>query len=158
MGPLTGLPAPGFGSAAAAADSAAAAAAGETAVMIGDGAEAEGDQKLVCQVPGCGKDLSNLKDYHQRYRICDTHIKLPQVQSLAPYTIYFVLGLVQVTNTMHATQWMQHNASNVSERKGGAGLKARLTKQGMTAYNPFTEPRSWCVAWRAQTIKNCHLL
>jgi SBP domain len=34
---------------------------------------------LVCQVPGCGRDLAGLKEYHQRYRICDTHIKLPQV-------------------------------------------------------------------------------
>ncbi|GFR47637.1 hypothetical protein Agub_g9379 [Astrephomene gubernaculifera] len=34
---------------------------------------------MVCQVPGCGKDLSNLKEYHQRYRICDVHIKLQQV-------------------------------------------------------------------------------
>lgn len=35
--------------------------------------------KMVCQVPGCGKDLTELKDYHQRYRICDVHIKLPQI-------------------------------------------------------------------------------
>ncbi|GIL66303.1 hypothetical protein Vafri_19898 [Volvox africanus] len=34
---------------------------------------------MVCQVPGCGKDLSHLKEYHQRYRICDVHIKLQQV-------------------------------------------------------------------------------
>ena len=34
---------------------------------------------MVCQVPGCGKDLTNLKEYHQRYRICDVHIKLQQV-------------------------------------------------------------------------------
>ncbi len=38
---------------------------------------------MVCQVPGCGKDLSNLKEYHQRYRICDVHIKLQQVRLLA---------------------------------------------------------------------------
>ena len=31
------------------------------------------------QVAGCGKDLSFLKDYHQRYRVCEVHIKLPQV-------------------------------------------------------------------------------
>lgn len=35
--------------------------------------------KMVCQVAGCGKSLEELKDYHQRYRICDVHIKLPQV-------------------------------------------------------------------------------
>lgn len=28
---------------------------------------------------GCGKDLTALKEYHQRYRICEVHIKLPQV-------------------------------------------------------------------------------
>jgi hypothetical protein len=32
-----------------------------------------------CQVPGCDRPLGDLKDYHQRYRICDVHIKLPQV-------------------------------------------------------------------------------
>lgn len=37
------------------------------------------DGKLACQVPGCGKDLTGLKEYHQRYRICEVHIKLPQV-------------------------------------------------------------------------------
>ncbi|KAG2485925.1 hypothetical protein HYH03_015369 [Edaphochlamys debaryana] len=37
------------------------------------------DGLMVCQVPGCGKDLTNLKEYHQRYRICDVHIKLQQV-------------------------------------------------------------------------------
>jgi len=85
VGPSSALPPPGFAAdliAAAAADSAAAAAAaaeGGAAVMLGEAGEGEGDQKLVCQVPGCGKDLSHLKDYHQRYRICDTHIKLPQV-------------------------------------------------------------------------------
>lgn len=31
------------------------------------------------QVAGCGKDLAPLKEYHQRYRICEVHIKLPQV-------------------------------------------------------------------------------
>ena len=78
FGPQGGLPPPGFGDAAAAAaagDSAAAAAA----VTIGDGCDGDGDTKMVCQVPGCGKDLTHLKDYHQRYRICATHIKLPQV-------------------------------------------------------------------------------
>lgn len=43
------------------------------------------------QVPGCGKDLSALKEYHQRYRVCEVHIKLPQVwccirQSLSTFT------------------------------------------------------------------------
>ena len=34
---------------------------------------------LPVQVAGCGKDLSFLKDYHQRYRVCEVHIKLTQV-------------------------------------------------------------------------------
>jgi hypothetical protein len=34
---------------------------------------------LVCQVPGCGRDLSRSKDYHQRHRICEQHFKAPQV-------------------------------------------------------------------------------
>jgi hypothetical protein len=33
----------------------------------------------VCQVPGCGRDLSRSKDYHQRHRICEQHFKAPQV-------------------------------------------------------------------------------
>eukprot|EP00879_Flechtneria_rotunda_P009711 GHRR01010160.1.p1 GENE.GHRR01010160.1~~GHRR01010160.1.p1 ORF type:complete len:714 (+),score=337.22 GHRR01010160.1:258-2144(+) len=54
---------------------AAAAAAGGGGV----GDDSSDEQKMVCQVPGCARDLSGLKEYHQRYRICDVHIKLPQV-------------------------------------------------------------------------------
>lgn len=52
------------------------------AAMEQSGVLEEGDdpQKMVCQVPGCGKDLTGLKDYHQRYRICAVHIRLPQVR------------------------------------------------------------------------------
>lgn len=32
--------------------------------------------KLVCQVNGCGADLSRLKEYHQRYKICAHHLKV----------------------------------------------------------------------------------
>jgi hypothetical protein len=39
--------------------------------------------QLVCQVPGCGRDLAGLKEYHQRHRICDGHIKLPQVHMMS---------------------------------------------------------------------------
>jgi len=42
-----------------------------------------GGGKMICQVPGCGKELAGLKDYHQRYRICALHIKLPQVRPKA---------------------------------------------------------------------------
>ncbi|KAF6254109.1 hypothetical protein COO60DRAFT_1703503 [Scenedesmus sp. NREL 46B-D3] len=63
----------------AAAAGAAAAAAAAAGVPVLPGADEGGEQKLVCQVPGCGRDLQGLKEYHQRYRICDVHIKLPQV-------------------------------------------------------------------------------
>jgi hypothetical protein len=53
----------------------------DTAVSLGTGAGADDKDKMSCQVPGCGKDLTGLKDYHQRYRICDVHIKLPQVRA-----------------------------------------------------------------------------
>jgi hypothetical protein len=43
-----------------------------------------GDDALVCQVPGCGGDLSHCKDYHQRHRICEVHFKAPQVGQLLP--------------------------------------------------------------------------
>ncbi|KAF5829409.1 SBP domain-containing protein, partial [Dunaliella salina] len=35
--------------------------------------------RMVCQVAGCGRDLTSHKEYHHRYRICEVHIKLPQV-------------------------------------------------------------------------------
>ncbi|PNH12158.1 Squamosa promoter-binding-like protein 3, partial [Tetrabaena socialis] len=31
---------------------------------------------LVCQVEGCGHDLSNEKGYYQRYRVCEPHLKM----------------------------------------------------------------------------------
>jgi hypothetical protein len=69
---------PPAGAAAAAVDAAINAAA--LAAIEQTGALGEDDPlRLICQVPGCGKDLSGLKDYHQRYRICAVHIKLPQV-------------------------------------------------------------------------------
>lgn len=36
--------------------------------------------RLVCQVLDCGADLSRLKEYHQRYRICETHLKASTVE------------------------------------------------------------------------------
>jgi hypothetical protein len=62
-------------------DAAATAAALAAGVPVLPGPDEGGDQKLVCQVPGCGRDLQGLKEYHQRYRICDVHIKLPQVRA-----------------------------------------------------------------------------
>ncbi|WIA40659.1 hypothetical protein OEZ86_004365 [Tetradesmus obliquus] len=60
-------------------EAAANAAALAAGVPVLPGPDEGGEQKLVCQVPGCGRDLAGLKEYHQRYRICDVHIKLPQV-------------------------------------------------------------------------------
>ena len=31
---------------------------------------------LVCQVESCGKPLTALKDYHQRYKICEEHLRV----------------------------------------------------------------------------------
>ncbi|XP_010270965.1 PREDICTED: squamosa promoter-binding-like protein 1 [Nelumbo nucifera] len=31
--------------------------------------------RAVCQVVGCGADLSNAKDYHRRHKVCDMHSK-----------------------------------------------------------------------------------
>ncbi|GBF91731.1 hypothetical protein Rsub_04035 [Raphidocelis subcapitata] len=33
--------------------------------------------KGVCQVDGCYGDLSGLRDYHQRYKVCEYHLKVP---------------------------------------------------------------------------------
>jgi hypothetical protein len=63
----------GMGSAAAAAGE-----GGDDDVGDGDGG------KIICQVPGCGREVAGLKDYHQRYRICALHIKLPQVMVTSP--------------------------------------------------------------------------
>ena len=30
----------------------------------------------VCQVEGCGVNLTGLKEYHQRYKICEHHLKV----------------------------------------------------------------------------------
>lgn len=37
---------------------------------------AKAREALVCQVPGCNADLSGLRDYHQRYKICEVHVKV----------------------------------------------------------------------------------
>ncbi|CAD7701248.1 unnamed protein product [Ostreobium quekettii] len=34
---------------------------------------------VVCQVDGCGADLSGLKEYHQRYKICEYHLKVSSI-------------------------------------------------------------------------------
>ncbi|KAI8471023.1 MAG: SBP domain-containing protein, partial [Monoraphidium minutum] len=33
----------------------------------------------VCQVDGCYGDLTGLREYHQRYRICEYHLKAPSI-------------------------------------------------------------------------------
>jgi len=53
------------------------AAIAEGTVVLSDSLE-DGD-RMICQVAGCCNDLTHLKEYHQRYRICEVHIKLPQV-------------------------------------------------------------------------------
>ncbi|KAJ9187369.1 hypothetical protein P3X46_002832 [Hevea brasiliensis] len=36
-------------------------------------------QTPFCQVYGCHKDLSSLKDYHKRHKVCEVHSKTPKV-------------------------------------------------------------------------------
>ncbi|KAL6762320.1 SBP domain-containing protein [Haematococcus lacustris] len=38
-----------------------------------------GGTKGLCQVEGCGEELAVLRDYHQRYKICEYHLKVPYV-------------------------------------------------------------------------------
>ena len=33
----------------------------------------------VCQVDGCSVDLASLKEYHNRYKICEYHLKIPSI-------------------------------------------------------------------------------
>jgi hypothetical protein len=33
----------------------------------------------LCQVPGCARALSKLRDYYRRYKICPRHLKLPEM-------------------------------------------------------------------------------
>lgn len=35
--------------------------------------------KCLCQVEGCGMDLSSAKDYHRKHRVCEKHSKCPRV-------------------------------------------------------------------------------
>lgn len=36
-------------------------------------------QAALCQVEGCGLDLSSAKDYHRKHRVCEYHSKRPEV-------------------------------------------------------------------------------
>ncbi|KAG2488183.1 hypothetical protein HYH03_013324 [Edaphochlamys debaryana] len=36
-------------------------------------------KSLVCVVDGCGEDLTNARKYFQRYRVCERHLKAPQL-------------------------------------------------------------------------------
>jgi hypothetical protein len=37
-------------------------------------------EKLICQVDDCRAPLEGLKDYHQRYKVCDTHLKIEWIE------------------------------------------------------------------------------
>ncbi|MQM20645.1 hypothetical protein Taro_053669 [Colocasia esculenta] len=37
--------------------------------------QAGNSNRAVCQVEGCGADLSDAKDYHRRHKVCETHAK-----------------------------------------------------------------------------------
>jgi hypothetical protein len=37
-------------------------------------------EKLICQVDDCHAPLEGLKDYHQRYRVCDVHLKIEWIE------------------------------------------------------------------------------
>ncbi|GLI61733.1 hypothetical protein VaNZ11_004159 [Volvox africanus] len=45
----------------------------------GGGGAAGNKAPLLCHVPSCNVDLSSLKEYHQRFRICDLHLKAEHV-------------------------------------------------------------------------------
>jgi hypothetical protein len=32
-----------------------------------------------CQVEQCGEPLEGLKEYHQRYKVCEEHLKIPYI-------------------------------------------------------------------------------
>ncbi|KAJ9523816.1 hypothetical protein QJQ45_020003, partial [Haematococcus lacustris] len=51
---------------------------GGTRVFRSSGAR-QGPNKGTCQVEGCGEELATLRDYHQRYKICEFHLKKPFV-------------------------------------------------------------------------------
>ncbi|KAK9812453.1 hypothetical protein WJX73_000826 [Symbiochloris irregularis] len=48
--------------------------------VVLDSLQSTGGQKktipLMCQVEGCKRDLAGSKDYYQRYRVCEEHLKL----------------------------------------------------------------------------------
>lgn len=41
-----------------------------------------------CQVAGCGADLAELKEYHQRYKICAHHFKVGDADTLQHVTTH----------------------------------------------------------------------
>ncbi|PSC74248.1 squamosa promoter-binding 6 isoform X1 [Micractinium conductrix] len=45
----------------------------------GGGAKSKNAGPLFCQVVGCGEPLEGLKEYHQRYKVCETHLKIPSI-------------------------------------------------------------------------------
>jgi hypothetical protein len=71
---------------------------------------------MECQVDSCGKDLVGLKDYHQRYRICEVHIKLPQVS-----------GEVEFRNWMKGSSTAPVRLLHVLEECWRAGLGKTCT-------------------------------
>ncbi|ERN09897.1 hypothetical protein AMTRI_Chr06g171830 [Amborella trichopoda] len=43
-------------------------------------ARATNQTTVVCQVDGCNVDLSSVKDYHRRHKVCEVHAKTPMVR------------------------------------------------------------------------------
>lgn len=41
--------------------------------------DSEAKEGPVCQVEDCGEELTDLKEYHNRYRICEFHLKVPSI-------------------------------------------------------------------------------
>ena len=47
-------------------------------------ATGKGKGRPQCQVEGCSGDLTALKEYHQRYKICEYHLKARSTPTQAP--------------------------------------------------------------------------
>ena len=43
------------------------------------GEDGGGGAEVRCQVEGCGLDLTRVKDYHRKHRVCEAHTKSPRV-------------------------------------------------------------------------------
>ena len=72
-----------------------------------------------CQVAGCAADLSTAKSYMRRYRVCEVHMKMPQVRRSTGVTLWRAVAL--------------SNRSSLTERRTPVASPQRSAPRGQRA-------------------------